>query len=90
MLRQKYKSFLRGFLSKEIRKYRTQRQLTQEQISERLCMAPRSYADLEHGACGCSGLTVMLFLLLLKDEEVLQLLHAAREELEEAGRHDAA
>lgn len=90
MLRQQYSSFLRRFLSREIRRYRTQCQLTQEQLSERLCMAPRSYADLEHGICGCSGLTVMLFLLLLKDEEVLQLLHGARKELEEAGRHDAA
>lgn len=90
MLRQQYKTFLRRFLSGEIRKYRTQCQLTQEQISERLCMAPRSYADLEHGACGCSGLTVVLFLLMLKDEEVLQLLRGARKELKEAERHDAA
>ena len=89
MLRKQYKTLLRRFLSREIRKYRTQCKLTQEQISERLCMAPRSYADLEHGACGCSGLTVVLF-LLLKDEEVLQLLHSARKELKEAERHDAA
>ena len=65
MLRKQYKTLLRRFLSREIRKYRTQCKLTQEQISERLCMAPRSYADLEHGACGCAGLTVVLFLLLL-------------------------
>lgn len=90
MLRQQYISLLRQFLSREIRKYRTRRRLTQEQLSERLCMAPRSYADLEHGICGCSGLTVVLFLLILKDEEVLQLLHGARKELEEAGHHDAA
>ena len=70
MLRQQYISLLRQFLSREIRKYRTRRRLTQEQISERLCMAPRSYTDLEHGICGCSGLTVVLFLLMLKDEEV--------------------
>ena len=90
MLRRQYLSRLRRFLSGEIRKYRIQWQLTQEQISERLCMAPRSYADLEHGECGCSGLTVVLFLLLLKDEEVLQLLRGARKELKEADRHDAA
>lgn len=90
MLRQQYKALLRRFFSKEIGKYRARCRLTQEQISERLCMAPRSYADLEHGDCGCSALTVVLFLLLLKDEEVLQLLHGARKALEEAGRNDAA
>ncbi|WP_300415588.1 helix-turn-helix transcriptional regulator [uncultured Oscillibacter sp.] len=90
MLRQQYKSLLSRFLSGEVRKYRTQYRLTQEQLSERLCMAPRSYADLEHGVCGCSGLTVVLFLLLLKDEEALQLLHSARKVLEEANRHDVA
>lgn len=90
MLRKQYKSLLRRFLSREIGKYRTQCKLTQEQISERLCMDPRSYADLEHGACGCSDLTVVLFLLLLKDEEVLQLLRSARKELKEAERHDVA
>lgn len=90
MLRQQYKFLLRRFLSGEIRKYRIQCRLTQEELSERLCMAPRSYAYLEHGACGCSGLTVVLFMLLLKDEEVLQLLHTARKELKEAGEHDAA
>lgn len=90
MLRQQYKILLRRFLSEEIQKYRVRCQLTQEQISELLCMAPRSYADLEHGVCGCSGLTVVLFLLLLKDEEVLQLLRGARKALKEAERHDAA
>ena len=90
MLRPQYKCLLRRFLSGEIRKYRLQCELTQEQISEHLCMAPRSYAYLEHGISGCSGLTVVLFLLLLKDEEVLQLLQSARKELKEAENHDAA
>lgn len=90
MLRQQYKFFLRRFLSREMGRYRAERRLTQEELSERLCMAPRSYADLEHGTYGCSGLTVMLFLLLLKDEEVLQLLRRARKVLKEAARHDAA
>ena len=90
MSRQQYKCLLRRFLSGEIRKYRLQCELTQEQISEHLCMASRSYAYLEHGISGCSGLTVVLFLLLLKDEEVLQLLQSARKELKEAENHDAA
>lgn len=90
MLRQKCISLLRRFLSRSIRKYRMQHQLTQEQLSELLYMAPRSYADLEHGTCGCSALTLIRFLLLLKDEEVLRLLHEIGQVLEEAERHDVA
>lgn len=90
MLRQQYKSLLRRFLSREIRAYRARCRLTQEQLSELLCMAPRSYADLEHGACGCSDLTVILFMLLLRNEEVLQLVHGAREAFKEVGQHGAA
>ena len=90
MLRQEYKSLLRQFFSKEIQNYRAQSKLTQEQISELLCMAPRSYVDLENGTYGCSALTVVLFLLQLKDEEILQLLRDVKKELEEADRHGAA
>lgn len=90
MSRQKYKLLLRKVFSEEIKKCRTQRQLTQEQMAERLCMEPRSYIDLEHGECGCSGLTVVLFLLQLKDEEVLRLLCGVKEELKKVNRNDAA
>lgn len=90
MLRQQYASLLRRFLSRELGRHRARRRLTQEQLSERLCMAPRSYADLEHGVCGCSGLTVVLFLLQLQDEEVLELVHGARETFEGAGHHGVA
>lgn len=90
MLRKQYIVFLRRFFSREVGKFRAQSHLTQEKLSEQLCMAPRSYASLEHGKSGCSGLTLMLFLLLLKNEEVIQLLDSARKELGEVGQHDAA
>ena len=75
LLRQQYGSLMRRFFSRELRGYRTR------------CMAPRSYADLEHGICGCSGLTVMLFLARLGDEEILRVVHSARKELKEGGDH---
>lgn len=90
LLRQQYGSLMRRFFSRELRGYRTQCRLTQEQLSELLCMAPRSYADLEHGICGCSGLTVILFLVRLRDEEILRVVHSARKELKEAGDHGVA
>lgn len=90
MLRQKYKMLLRRFFSREIGKCRIQLQLTQEEFSERLCMAPRSYVDLEHGTSGCSDVTLVLFLDQLKDEEILRVVHGAGDELRKAGRHDVA
>lgn len=90
MLRQCYKLLIQRLFSSHLRQYRGQRGLTQEQMAELLCMAPRSYADLESGAYCCSGLTIILFLLLLEDEDILHLLHNARKQLREAAQHDAA
>ena len=90
MLRQQYLSRLRRFFPREIGKYRIRMHLTQERLAEKLCMSARSYIQLEHGEIGCSCLTVVLFLLLLTDDEILQLLRGIRKELQEAARHDAA
>lgn len=90
MLRQIYKSLLRSLLSKQIRHFRSQRHLTQEQMAERLCVAPRSYADLEHEKYGCSALTVFLFLALLEDKEIIYLVRSFQKQMEQADHHDAA
>lgn len=90
MLRKQYKVHLRRFFSKEIGRCRIRKGLTQEQFAERLCMDPRSYADLEHGESGCSCLTVILFLVQLSDEEILLAVHGVKKVLEEAARHAVA
>lgn len=90
MLRQHYKHLVRDLLSTRLRQYRGEARLTQEQMAEQLCVATRSYADLEQGKYGCSGLTVIRFLLLLGDGEALRLIHIAGEQMEEADQHDVA
>lgn len=90
MPRQEYKNRLRKLFSGRLRQLRTEAQLTQEQMAERLCVAPRSYADLEQGKYGCSGLTVIRLLIFLGDTEALGLLHAAEQQMKEADQHDAA
>lgn len=90
MLRQRYRHLIQRLLSIRLRQYRGESGLTQEQMAELLCMAPRSYSDLEHGIYSCSGLTVILFLILLGDGAAIHLLHIARKLLKEAAHHDPA
>lgn len=68
-----YKILVRGFLQEQLRSHRKRRRATQEEMSEALHISPRSYAYLEAGTYGCSAATLMLFLLVLSDEEGLQL-----------------
>lgn len=68
-----YQIMLREFLREQIRGHRKRQKLTQEAMAEELRISPRSYAYLEAGTYGCSAATLMFFLLILSDEEVLQL-----------------
>lgn len=90
MLRQTYKSLLRSALSEQMRRFRSQRRLTQEQMAERLCVAPRSYVDLEHEKYTCSALTVFLFLILLEDEDIIHCIRGLQKQIEQVDHHDAA
>lgn len=90
MVRQLYKPLLRSLLSEQMRRFRSQRRLTQEQMAERLRVAPRSYADLEHEKYTCSALTVFLFLTLLEDEDIIHLVRSLQKQIEQADHHDAA
>jgi len=42
-------------------------QLTQAQMAGLLAMEERSYIDLDHGKTGCSGLTLVRFLIYCCD-----------------------
>ena len=68
-----YKLLLQVFLQERIRVCRSCCGLTQETMAARLHITPRSYAYLEQGAHGLSATTLMFFLLVLTEEEVLQL-----------------
>lgn len=47
--------------------------ITQERMAERLGIAARSYNDLEHGRSGVSARTLLFFLGMLTDEEIVRL-----------------
>ena len=76
-------------MARQIKSFRVARQLTQEEMSEKLWISPRSYYDLEHGKYNCSMLTGFQFLLCLDRTEVIELLDNYEEIiLQEADRHD--
>ena len=77
-------------LSYAIGYYRKKKGYSQEQMAERLRVAPRSYADLEHEKYTCSALTVFLFLTLLEDEDIIHLVRSFQKQIEQADHHDAA
>lgn len=68
-----YKDLLQVLLTERIKKYRKGCAMTQETMAEHLHISPRSYAYLEKGTYGCSAATLMFFILILPEDEVIQL-----------------
>lgn len=62
-MRKTYQQLIREYFCRTIFEYRMQKDLTQLQMAERLCMDERSYIDLEHGKHGCSVVTLVLYLV---------------------------
>ena len=85
-----YTVLLRGFLTEQIKTYRRARRITQEAMAEALRISTRYYIDVEHGRSGCSAATLMFFLLLLPDEELLRLCAAFRRMVDEEDAHVVA
>ena len=68
-----YKLLLKVFLTERVKAYRKAVRMTQETMAEYLRISPRSYISLERGDNGFSAATLMFFLLVLKEVDVLQL-----------------
>ena len=62
-MRNIYHNKLKKFFRKKLLATRSELNLTQEQMSEKLSMSVRSYSDLEGGKSTCGVLTLVLFLI---------------------------
>ena len=85
-----YTLLLRAFLSEQIKHRRKALHITQEAMAEKLRISPRSYISLEQGNYGCSAATLMFFLLILSEKEVLRLCEAFRRLVDEEDTHGVA
>ena len=62
-MRKQYTEKLKKFFRKKLLLTRSQLNLTQDKMSERLAVSVRSYAELERGRSACSALTLALYLI---------------------------
>lgn len=88
-MKENSKQLLMSYLRKEIHSFRNQKGYSQEMMAEKLHIAPRSYFDQEHGKYGFSALSLIYFLLLLPEDEVIVFLKNFRKLLQRS-EEDAA
>ena len=77
-----YKVLLQKQFSLQVKALRHQRNLTQEEMSERLHITSRAYSDLERGCSCCSALALLFFLLMLKSDELEDFLNRLRKQIQ--------
>ena len=82
---QQYKLLLKVFLTERVKTHRKALHITQETMAEYLRISPRSYISLERGDNGFSATTLMFFLLILSEEDVLRLCGDFRTMVEREG-----
>ena len=77
-----YKAVARKYLSSISDALRAERNLTQENMAEKLRISSRAYGDLERGKY-CFSSTALLFMMnMMEDEEVGMLLYGFQEQVE--------
>lgn len=83
IMREIFQNELSHIFQKHLRKERYRLSLTQEQMSDRLELTLRAYANLEHGQTSCSALTLVMFLLFCC-EDPMQFLMEIKEAFRDA------
>ena len=77
-----YKAIAKKYLSSISDALRAERNLTQENMAEKLRISSRAYGDLERGKY-CFSSTALLFMMnMMEDEEVGMLLDGFQEQVE--------
>lgn len=74
-----YESLIKEYFSPYLRPWRVQEKLTQEKMAEKLRISSRAYSYLELSKNGLSAASLLLFLGLLSDQEILQMVRGFHE-----------
>lgn len=72
------KLVFQDFLRSRIHSYRSVHAFSQGHMAEALRISPRSYIDQEHGKYGFSAMTLVYYIFLLNDEEILTFIGELR------------
>ena len=85
-----YRALARNFLAEYVNALRKRRNLTQDEMAERLRITSRAYGDLERGKY-CFSAVALLFLLLMLSEDVAKdFLREFRKRVDELEHKEAA
>ena len=86
----KHESLFLAFWVVRIREFRIKMELTQERLAEKLCLSTRNYQTLERGVHRPSAITIILFLYLLSDQEIISFIHSFGQMVEKAHSQEVA
>ena len=86
----KHESLFLAFWVVRIREFRIKMELTQERLAEKLCLSTRNYQKLERGVHMPSAITIILFLYLLSDQEIISFIHSFGQMVEKAHSQEVA
>ncbi|MEF2802277.1 MAG: helix-turn-helix transcriptional regulator [Acutalibacter sp.] len=86
----KHESLFLAFWVVRIREFRIKMELTQEKLAEKLCLSTRNYQKLERGVYKPSAITIILFLYLLSDQEIISFTRSFGQMVEKAHSQEVA
>ena len=86
----KHESLFLAFWVVHIRGFRLKMELTQERLAEKLCLSTRNYQKLERGIHKPSAITMILFLYLLSDQEIISFIRTFDQLVEKADSQEVA
>ena len=86
----KYEDLFLTFWVAQVREFRIKMNLTQEKMSEKLCLNTRNYQKLEQGVHQPSAITLILFLHQLSDQELRTFVHTFGRQVETAHSQEVA
>ena len=86
----KHESLFLAFWVVRIREFRIKMELTQEKLAEKLCLSTLHYQKLERGDHRPSAITIILFLYLLSDQEIISFTRSFGQMVEKAHSQEVA
>ncbi len=85
-----YRALARNFLAEYVNALRKRRNLTQDEMAERLRITSRAYGDLERGKYCFSAVALLFLLLMLSEDEAKDFLREFRKRVDELEHKEAA
>ena len=86
----KHESLFLAFWAVRIREFRTKMNLSQEKLAEKLHVNTQNYQKLERGVHKPSAITIILFLYLLSDQEIVSFIRSFAQLVEKADSQEVA